>query len=594
MAQPRPHRTWPWALMAFVLLLVLAALPVSSLLSKRSAAADADQYADELTTARRAIVPADSSGNSPSAPASDSPGDPASDPPAATGLDSADQQPAPLMPVLRIDRAGELLTTATQQYALTAAISSAVQAWTHPNCLSIRQNGSTLIGINDEQLLVPASVQKLLTAAGILDHLDLNERLVTRVLSNARPVNGVLEGDIWIVGAADPLISTGTYAASHSRQPQLYSDINELVSTLQALPITTIRGRIIGDESRHDTTRYVESWPYRYRSQFNIGPLSSLTVNDGLTSLGYAPTIATDPALEFVKLVGDLLLVRGVSLDVSYETGLAPAAESADVFVLAELRSPRVSEMVRQLLRESDNNTAEILLREVGLRTQGVGSTQAGAAAVTQTVSDLLAGMQPAVEPVVVIDGSGLDRGNLVSCAQLTELLDSYGQDSIVGEGLPVAGRSGTLSHRFRGDDAQGVLSAKTGLLTGVNALAGFLETPTGTFTFAQILNGVPRGTRVGIDAQEELVEILLQHPVDCTAAQVALAAPWSGSVAGDQAQGDPEGTPTCVWVLPEPPEPDGPEPDSPVPDSLDLDSALQDSALQDGALQDGASSANS
>ncbi len=528
------RRVWLWALALASLTVALAALPLVPLLQKRTDARIAESYATALTeqqqVIRQVVGPSDTS-------------------------HSKDVTQASLtMPLLRLDRAGQLLTAATQQYAFFASVSSAYQRWPQPNCLSIRQNNQTLININGDELLIPASGQKLLTAIGVIEHFDLDERLITRVLSDSMPVDGVLEGDIWVQGGADPLVATATYAAALSRQPQLFTDIGDLVNELLELPITAINGSILGDESRHDTIRYVESWPARYRREFNTGPLSALTVNDGLTAIGFQPLITTDPALAFVELLSDLMLVRGVEMDVTFGIGKTPP----DAIELASIQSPTIREMVQQMLRESDNNTAEILLRELGLRVNGVGSTAAGAAVVEQTVSELLKKLMGekngSSQLLVAVDGSGLDRGNLVTCAQLTELLDLYGQESVIGDGLPVAAQSGTLSHRFRNHPAAGALAAKTGLLTGVNALAGFLETPTGIFTFAQIINGVPRGTRDGLDSQEQLVRVLLEHPVDCAAAATALAAPWNGTEttvdSSDTANANT--SPTCGWFLPE------------------------------------------
>ncbi len=522
--------------MLILLLVALASLPLVPLLQKRTDARIAESYAAALIDQQQVIRPN---------------GVPlVSD----ASFDNDTTQASPIMPVLRLDRAGQLLTAATQQYVFFASISSVYQQWPQPNCLSIRQNNHTLISINEDQLLIPASVQKLLTAIGVIEHLELEERLVTRVLSDSRPIDGVLEGNIWVQGGADPLVSTATYAATHSRQPQLFTDIGDLVDDLLGLPITTIRGSIFGDESLHDTIRYVESWPNRYRREFNTGPLSALTVNDGLMTIGIQPLTATEPALAFVELLGDLMLVSGVEMDVTFGLGQAPP----DAIELVSIQSPTIGEMVQQMLRESDNNTAEILMRELGRRVNGTGSTAAGAAAVEQTVSEVLEELvwdqDGNLQALVAVDGSGLDRGNLVTCAQLTELLDHYGQDSVIGDGLPVAAQSGTLSHRFRNHPAAGVLAAKTGLLSGVNALAGFLETPTGTLTFAQIINGVPEGTRDGLDTQERLVKILLGHPVDCSAATAQLAAPWSDAGlsegAGDAA--DTNASPICGWISPD------------------------------------------
>ncbi|HCB33765.1 MAG TPA: hypothetical protein DEP69_00875, partial [Acidimicrobiaceae bacterium] len=172
--------------------------------------------------------------------------------------------------------------------------------------------------------------------------------------------------------------------------------------------------------------------------------------------------------------------------------------------------------------------------------------------------------------PPVVVDGSGLDRGNSATCGQLVAVLESFGPDSAVGRALPVAARSGTLSHRFADHPAAGRLSAKTGLLTGVNSLAGFLKTPTGMLTFAQIVNGVPPDSRVGLESQETLVEALLGHPADCSTAVALLDAPWSSAAAASAAALSPAPatgiTPQPCIVVPAPPEP----PASEEPDPAD------------------------
>lgn len=529
--------------MALLALMVMALLPLPALLQRRTQAREAK---DRLTALRSELAGEFASTGEP-APGGTSP-------------------QAPIMPVLRGDRAALVLTTATQQYALRAEVEPVMARWPQPSCLSVRHNNRQLLNVNADQPLIPASLQKLFTAAAVLEYLDANERLTTRVVSEAVPIDGVLEGDIWVIGGGDPLIATTSYIDGFTRQPQLRTEIEALADALVALPITVMRGRLLGDESRHDTTRYVESWPDRYRARFSTGPLSALTVDDGLAAFQASVGTLPDPALEFVKLLHDLLLVRGVVMEVTLGTGTAARVANLDSddldsddldtgnldtddldttgnldttgsldtardpTELARLESPTVREMVRQMLRESDNNTAEILLREVGLRSSGVGSTTAGAAAVAQVVGELTEGLQPPT----VIDGSGLDRGNAATCAHLTEVLDYFGPDSIVGTGLPVAAESGTLKHRFRAHAAAGVLKAKTGLLTGVNALAGFLETATGVLTFAQITNGVPRDSTTGSELLEELVGILLRHPIDCSAALAYLTAPWGEPGTGD------------------------------------------------------------
>ncbi|MEZ5137835.1 MAG: D-alanyl-D-alanine carboxypeptidase [Acidimicrobiales bacterium] len=138
------------------------------------------------------------------------------------------------------------------------------------------------------------------------------------------------------------------------------------------------------------------------------------------------------------------------------------------------------------MLLRSDNHIAEQLLKELGVVAEGRGETAAGARAVAAWTASVGA----ATPGSVVVDGSGLDPTNATSCQGLVAALDALGPDGVVGRGLPVAGRTGTLAGRFAATAAAGRLRAKTGTLDDVRALAGFVELPEGTATFAFVANG--------------------------------------------------------------------------------------------------------
>ncbi|MCY3894794.1 MAG: D-alanyl-D-alanine carboxypeptidase/D-alanyl-D-alanine-endopeptidase [Acidimicrobiaceae bacterium] len=412
---------------------------------------------------------------------------------------------ASTLPLLRAERAPDALWRAAQQHHIGTEMTAFSSDWPEPHCLAIWIDGVEAFSSNPDPV-IPASVQKLVTAAAALAVVDADERLVTRVLTDTEIVGGVLDGTVWVVGGGDPLIMTQSYADSHRRQPQLRTPMESLADDLVALGIETLRGNLIADESRYDTTRFPETWPQRYITQLNSGPLSALNLNDGITGFTTTLSAAEHPARWFVSTLADLLRVRGVAVDVEIDVSAAPSGLSE----IARLTSPPLVEIIQQMLRESDNTTAEMMLREIGLRSAGAGSTPAGAAAAERIVSDLL----PDQSRPAVVDGSGLDRQNMVTCSFLAALLDHYGPESAFAAGLPVAARTGTLSHRFAEHPAAGRLHAKTGLLTGVNALAGFIETDSGTVTFAQMLNGVSPEGRLGLELQESLAGQLLRYPV--------------------------------------------------------------------------------
>lgn len=407
-------------------------------------------------------------------------------------------------PMLRAHRSPEWMVWPVLDRRLAAELDSLVASWPEPYCLTVSVDGRPIYSTGTAPQ-IPASVQKIVTSAAVLTHMDAEARLVTRVVTEGVVVDGVVGGDVYVIGGGDPLLSTEPYADAYSRQPQLRTPIEDLADRIAAAGITRINGRLIGDESRHDEIRYVETWPDRYRAQHNSGPLSALTVNDGFTRWTPSRVDSSQPALHFVDVLRALLSERGVTVANGTSTGVASEAST----LLTEIESPTVGEMVSQMLRESDNNTAEVLLKELGLLISGQPSTAAGADVAATTVAALL----PGLNPPVVFDGSGLDRANQVSCPFLVGLLDHFGPDSVLGSGLAVAAESGTLGHRFTETELAGILHAKTGLLNSVNGLAGYIDRPDGgQIAFAQLLNGVPLTGRLGIDIQEELVFALARH----------------------------------------------------------------------------------
>jgi D-alanyl-D-alanine carboxypeptidase/D-alanyl-D-alanine-endopeptidase (penicillin-binding protein 4) len=164
-------------------------------------------------------------------------------------------------------------------------------------------------------------------------------------------------------------------------------------------------------------------------------------------------------------------------------TGVAPDGATT----VASLDSLPMRTNVREMLRRSDNTTAEILLKGLAVDEGQLGTTEAGAAVVQDTLDAL--GLPTAGS--ITTDGSGLDLSNRVTCNLLSAALDHQGPASSMADDLPVAGESGTLRKRMKGTAAEGKVRAKTGTLNEVSALAGFARAASGEdLTFAFIING--------------------------------------------------------------------------------------------------------
>jgi D-alanyl-D-alanine carboxypeptidase/D-alanyl-D-alanine-endopeptidase (penicillin-binding protein 4) len=369
--------------------------------------------------------------------------------------------------------------------------------WSTPkaSCLMVQEGGTVLYERNPDLPVTPASTMKLLTATGVLLRIDGASRLRTRLVAPAGPdPSGTLTGDVYLVGGGDPLLATGAFAG-HFTRPRRHTPIEPLADALRAAGVTRITGRVLGDDSRYDRERYLPSWPASYAADHEAGPLSALLVNDGASSWSATrETPMADPAVGGAEVVVQLLRERGITVDGGAGAGVAPA----NPVELAGVDSATIGEIVHSMLLDSNNNAAELLLRELGLRVLGQGTTGAG----RQVVLDTLAGLGLPMTGVVMADASGLDRGNRVTCRLLTALLTSSPVAAFVESGLPVAARSGTLLRRFGGTPVAGRLRAKTGSLRGVAALAGYADGASGRrLTFAYELDGV--GWSQGDELQE-------------------------------------------------------------------------------------------
>jgi D-alanyl-D-alanine carboxypeptidase/D-alanyl-D-alanine-endopeptidase (penicillin-binding protein 4) len=355
----------------------------------------------------------------------------------------------------------------------------------------------------------PASLQKIVTAVAVLTELGPEETFRTDVLS-APPVDGLVTGNLYVRGGGDPLLATPQYMARERNQPQLFSNVDELADAVVAAGVKVVTGSVVGDESRYDTERYDPSLPSRFIGQGQVGPASALSVNDGFAHYPDATGVfgaAPDPAAYAATVVHNALAARGVVIAGPPTSG--PAPDGSTVTVSRE--SPPVSAVVAQMLRESDNNTAELLVKEIGFRRTGEGSFAAGSAAVVAILDE--AGID--VTDLAVADGSGLAPDNLVTCHAIFRLLEHPPTADLVRTSLAVAGRSGTLAQRWVDTDLAGKVRAKTGTLNTVTGLAGFVDTAAGDDATFAVLANVATGTIDGemIAAQQRLVEALAAHP---------------------------------------------------------------------------------
>lgn len=372
-------------------------------------------------------------------------------------------------------------------------------------------DGDTVLAAhNPDGVLLPASSEKLFTAVAALQILGAEHRFETTAVAPAAPSDGTVE-QLWLVGSGDPVLATPEFAAELATEPfyegtdVVLTPLADLADAVVAAGVRRIPGGIHGDDSRYEAVRYLPTWRDTYRTDGQIGPLGALTVNDGFTALKPKPVPVDDPAVYAAAELTRMLVARGVEVGGSPDHARAPA-EAATV---ASVQSRPLRDIVGGLLRSSDNLSAELLTREMGARTSNEGTTAAGTKAIVTTLGEL--GVP--TEGLTLVDGSGLDRGDQASCAQLIAALDLGERPAFqaLWEGLAVAGETGTLRDRFGGTPLQGHLRGKTGSLQGVAALSGLLDVGR-PLRFAFLASGA-FSEGEGVALRERVASIIAEFP---------------------------------------------------------------------------------
>lgn len=405
--------------------------------------------------------------------------------------------------------------------------------------------GETLYARNAGKMFVPASNMKLVTASAALRALGADYRYRTPVVAAGPVRNGVLHGDLVVVGSGDPAVSA-RFAGDPRAVLRAWAD------SLRARGLTRIAGAVLGDDDVFDELPLGRGWAWDDVDAAYSAEVSGLPIDEGAVEVrvepgdrpGAPPRISLVPATSYVSIVPEVVTGTAESerhVRVTREEGgrrfrvagsvpaggephtervavpdntlffatllhetLAEAGIRVDGLP-AEARegwaagravdtlfvhvSPPLPEILAAFLKPSQNQIGELLLKTLGAELRATGTARAGVAVVD---SILRADGLPA-DLLSQADGSGLSRYNLVAPELLVALLErerGRGDFPVFHAALPVAGVDGTLAGRMRGTPLEGNLRAKTGTLSGVRALSGYLETAEGeTLVFSMLVN---------------------------------------------------------------------------------------------------------
>ena len=382
--------------------------------------------------------------------------------PPATGVTAAAQpHPSPRATRAAADAVAALQGHLTHELGLAGTLSGGY--------VYDMTSGQVLFSERAQDRRAPASVEKLYTATTALERWGPTAQLETTVLGTGHlAAGGVWEGNLYLRGGGDPTFGTTSFIDSH------YGGVGTAVTTLAAQLVHTdgihrVKGTVEGDESYFDSLRGEPSSGYAW-DPFLEGTLSALAFNRGETGSERGPHA---PAAYAARRLRAALRAAGVVVSgpTHPPTHLGGAATTpAGAVPLAAVRSPTIAQLLGLTLPPSDNFFAETLLKGLGARFGGAGTTAAGAHVVRETIAEL--GLHPQV-----VDGSGLSTEDQTSPYEVVTLLDELAHTplgTVLRGDLAVAGHTGTLSERMRGTAAQGRCEGKTGTLTGVSNLVGY------------------------------------------------------------------------------------------------------------------------
>ena len=333
--------------------------------------------------------------------------------------------------------------------------------------VALADTGEVLWEVGAEAAVVPASVLKLVTARAALRVLGPEFRFTTLVVEGSR------QGEIWLVGGGDPTLTrTMPGATTYYQDPARLGDlVSQVIDARGDAPASEAFSRVGIDTSRYAAfPEWNDTWRPNAAALGFVAPVTALMVDGGriIPAERLAPR-STDPVGQATNA-----FIRALSGSTGFwrsevVTGSAPAGAR----VIAEVSSPPLSALIDQMIRDSDNQIAEALIREVALALSEDSFDVAAREAFDTTIFDIL-------PRFYADDGSGLSQENVMTPAFATRFLVDLVTDSDMApviDALPRPGEPGSLLRRFVGyDESWPDVSGKTGSLVGVRSLAGVIS----------------------------------------------------------------------------------------------------------------------
>lgn len=405
--------------------------------------------------------------------------------------------------------------------------------------------GEHLFDLNAGRLMMPASNMKIVTLAAAAEILGWDHRFSTTLETSAAVDRGVLSGDLFVRGGGDPTINTREGRASavldewaaalraagineiNGRivgDDQLFDDegigpgwawdylqfgyaapvgalqFNENLATLTVRPaaqagdpaeVTLTQGSGLTIVNRVATLAAGTPPTIEYRRRLDQ-PLLVVTGSIAAGAASLDRTVAVvNPTVFFAQSLKDGLIARGIAVKgaaADFDDLSAELVGSPERRAIVETKSPALRDVATVLMKVSQNLYAETLLKATGAARGGLGTFEGGLTAVRSA----LASWGVPDDGYVNADGSGLSRYNYLAAATVVAILEREYKDerhrAAFVATLPIAGKDGSLATRLLRTRAAGNAVAKTGSISNVRSLSGYVRTRDGEMLVFSIL----------------------------------------------------------------------------------------------------------
>lgn len=424
---------------------------------------------------------------------------------------------------------------------------------------------------NADKMFMPASNEKIPTTATALLTLGPDFTFQTKLYFSGKIVDSVLNGDLIITSNGDPTFYTRFF--DDPRDPFfMWAD------TLLKMGIKQLNGNIIGDDNAFEDYGYGMGWSFgglgywwsaesgalqfneNYVDLYIVQPTDTAdsvqiipnveseyftiinhttAVDTGRTRIEISRPYGTNeitvsgnvlvgkdtlertpslwnPTLFYTTVLKETFIKKGISVSgnaVDCDNISYWQLNDADSLLILTHYSPPLSEILKVLMKRSQNMYAETMVKTMAWQETGLGSFKEGKKIVERILSDF--GIKP--KTYSYQDGSGLSRYDFISPRQIVTILKAMRESEYWEtwkEILPIAGIDGTLKNRMKGTKAEGNVRAKTGTISNVRGLSGYVTTADGEeLVFSFLINGHLRSSRDTELITDSVLELISEYP---------------------------------------------------------------------------------